>query len=194
MVWSKSIALFIHIFVHIKSLNWKCFRPTPPPCQQLSAFVKPPLVSNGQLLAYVLCERPLKSKHLWATAGGGQNLFMYRRADSQKNIHETWARTFETLLIWGWDSRELRDHNTYKYVFWICRSKYLPKRSKYLKRPYQNTYGKVHNTNNLNGVDSKTNSKYQTNYSKYLQNYYHVGHNQVGVGDKSNFSITIFFW
>ena len=75
----------------------------------------------------------------------------------------------------------------------MCRSKYLPKRSKYLKRPYQNTYGKVHNTNNLNGVDSKTNSKYQTNYSKYLQNYYHVGHNQVGVGDKSNFSITIIF-
>ena len=40
IVKSKSIALSIHIFVHIKSLCWKFFRPTPP------------LVSNSQLLAY----------------------------------------------------------------------------------------------------------------------------------------------
>ena len=40
MLKSKSIALSIDIFVHIKSLCWKIFRPTPP------------LVSNCQHLAY----------------------------------------------------------------------------------------------------------------------------------------------
>ena len=57
MVKSKSIALFFHIFVHIKSLCWKFVRPTPPLvsncqhlayppsslCQQWSAFGLPPL-------------------------------------------------------------------------------------------------------------------------------------------------------
>ena len=70
MVKSKSIALFFHIFVHIKSLCWKFVRPTPPlvsncqhlahppspPRQQLSAFGLPPL---PPLAADVICERPL---------------------------------------------------------------------------------------------------------------------------------------
>ena len=67
MVKSKSIALFFHIFVHIKSLCWKFFWPHPP----LSAIVSiwltppPPLVSNGQLLA----NPPSPPRQQWSAFG-----------------------------------------------------------------------------------------------------------------------------
>ena len=54
MVKSKSIALFIQIFVKILFL--KKIQTHIPPCQQLSAFGLPPL---PPLAADVICERPL---------------------------------------------------------------------------------------------------------------------------------------
>ena len=47
MLKSKSFALSIDIFVHIKSLCWKFFRPTPPLSAMVSFWLTPPPPSGG---------------------------------------------------------------------------------------------------------------------------------------------------
>ena len=100
MVKSKSIVLSIHIFVSIKSLWWKNFRPPLPQCQQ-SAFGSPPPPPPGgwrnmwKALKKTTFQQKQKKYKYFSTKA------IYMKILCSKSYVEVWKFFSAKVKVWG---------------------------------------------------------------------------------------------